>query len=187
MRPDAGDVVVNHFHLPGQADGARRNLGVVFHHPMVYGDLNARENMMFHARMHHMTMAEGRIDPMLEDLGLDPGRDEPVRTYSRGMLQRLALAKALLPEPDVLLLDEPFTGLDVQAGDRLSSLLKKEAERGCTILFSDHDLAGVEKVASRFVILVEGRVAAALDYADLPEDRLTGLYQRATNGASGRV
>jgi heme exporter protein A len=154
---------------------------------MVYGDLNARENLRFHARMHQLTNPEPRIDRILDVLGLDPSRIEPVRTYSRGMLQRLALAKALLPEPDVLLLDEPFTGLDVQAGDVLNSLLKKEAERGCTILFSGHDLAGVEKVASRFVLLTEGRVAVVMDHADLPEDGLNGLYQRAINDADGRV
>jgi ABC-2 type transport system ATP-binding protein len=103
------------------------------------------------------------------------------------MLQRLALAKALLPEPAVLLLDEPFTGLDIQAGDRLNSLLKKEAERGCTILFSGHDLAGAEELASRYVLLAEGRVAAVMDHADLPEDGLTGLYQRAINGTGGQI
>jgi len=187
MRPDAGDVAVNHCHLPAQSDGARRSLGAVFHHPMVYGDLNARENMRFHARMHHMNKADDRIDQLLDQLGLDPARTEPVRTYSRGMLQRLALAKALLPEPAVLLLDEPFTGLDVLAGDRLNSLLKKEAARGCTILFSGHDLAGAEKVASRYVLLEEGRVAVVVDHADLPEDGLTGLYQRAINGTGGQV
>lgn len=184
MRADAGEVTVNGYRLPGQADGARSSLGAVFHHPMVYGDLNARENMRFHARLHHMENPDARIDLVLDELGLDPSRIEPVRTYSRGMLQRLALAKALLPQPDVLLLDEPFTGLDLQAGEALNALLEKEALRGCTILLSGHDLAGIEKLASQFIIMAEGRVVSVHERDSLPEGGLNSLYQSAMNRAN---
>jgi heme exporter protein A len=187
MRPDAGDVEVNHFNLPAQADGARKSLGAVFHHPMVYGDLNVSENMRFHARMHLINNPESRIEQLLEEFGLDPGRTEPVRTYSRGMLQRLALAKALLPLPNVLLLDEPFTGLDAQAGDALNRLLLRSAEHGCTVLLSGHDLAVLEKTASQFILMTEGRVVSSFERDTLPADGLTGVYQRAMNGANNRT
>lgn len=182
MRPDAGRVIVNGFHLPSQAEGVRRGLGVVFHHPMVYGDLTARENLCFQARLYQLKDSAARIDRVLADLGLDPGRPEPVRTYSRGMQQRLALARALLTEPGILLLDEPFTGLDVQSSSVLTSRLAQEMERGCTVVFSGHDLAGVEKLATQFVVLAEGRLAAVLDRANLSADGLSGEYQRVLNG-----
>lgn len=185
MRPDAGVVTVNGYRLPGQAHSARRGLGVVFHHPMVYGDLTARENLFFLARLHQLGDAPARIDRVLTELGLDPSRPEPIRTYSQGMQQRLALARALLTEPDVLLLDEPFTGLDVQSSDVLTSRLVHEAGRGCTVLFSGHDLAGVEKLASSYVVLADGRAAAVLDRANLPSDGLGSEYLRVLNRSGG--
>jgi heme exporter protein A len=187
MRPDTGVVTVNGYRLPAQANEARRGLGLVFHHPMLYGDLNARENMRFHAQLHNLANANTRIDRMLDELGLDPARNEPARTYSRGMLQRLALAKALLPQPDILLLDEPFTGLDVQSGETLNALLEKEASRGCTVLLSGHDLAGIEKLASRFIVMAEGRVVSDHDRDNLPDSGLNGLYQNVLNGANNGV
>lgn len=187
MRPDAGRVMVNRFHLPSQADEARRSLGVVFHHPMVYGDLTARENLFFQAKLHQLANAQARIDRVLADLGLDPDRTEPVRTYSRGMQQRLALARALLTEPDILLLDEPFTGLDVQSSEVLTTRLALEAKRGCTVVFSSHDLAGVEKLASHYVVLAGGRAVAMLERANLPAGGLSSEYQRVLIGAGSRL
>lgn len=187
MRPDSGEVIVNGYRLPAQAGTVRRMIGAVFHHPMVYGDLNARENLRFHARLHNLNKPDKDIDRLLIGLGLVPDRVEPVRTYSRGMIQRLALAKALLHQPEVLLLDEPFTGLDTQSADRLNSLMAKETERGCTILFSGHDLSSMEKIASRFIFMAEGRVVGIHDYADLPDGGLIGLYQQVLNRANDGV
>ena len=184
MRPDSGEVIVNGNRLPAQADRARQGMGAVFHHPMVYGDLNARENMRFHARLHSMDNPDTNIDRVMAGLGLDPDRVEPVRTYSRGLLQRLALAKALLPGPEVLLLDEPFTGLDTQYVDKLNGILTNESKRGCTILFSGHDLSGMEKIASHFIFLADGRVVGIHERGDLPVGGLVGLYQKVLNGAS---
>ncbi len=182
MRPDSGEVIVNGYRLPSQADRARQGLGAVFHHPMVYGDLNARENMRFHARLHNMDKPDINIDRVLIGLGLDPDRVEPARTYSRGMLQRLALAKALLPQPDVLLLDEPFTGLDTQSVEKLNNILTNESKRGCTVLFSGHDLSGMEKVASHFIFMAEGRVVGVHERGSLPDGGLAGLYRQVLNG-----
>ena len=178
MRPDSGEVIVNGYRLPAQAERARQGMGAVFHHPMVYGDLNARENMRFHACLHNMDNPDTNIDRVLVGLGLDPDRVEPVRTYSRGMLQRLALAKALLPGPEVLLLDEPFTGLDTQSVEKLNDILSNESKRGCTILFSGHDLSFMEKIASHFILMVRGRVVGIHARGDLPEGGLVGLYQQ---------
>ncbi len=184
MRPDSGEVIVNGYRLPAQADRARRGLGAMFHHSMVYGDLNAHENLSFHARLHHVDKPDTDIDHVLVGLGLDPDRVEPARTYSRGMLQRLALAKALLLQPKVLLLDEPFTGLDTHSVEKLNDILTNEAKRGCTILFSGHDLSGMEKIASHFIFLAEGRVVGIHERGDLPVGGLVGLYQKVLNGAS---
>jgi ABC-type multidrug transport system ATPase subunit len=185
MRPDAGVVTVNGYRLPAQAGNARSRVGAAFHHPMMYGDLNARENLLFHARMHRVDNPGSLVDRILDEFGLDPGHAEPVRTYSRGMLQRLALAKALLPQPDVLLLDEPFTGLDVQSVAKLNTLLQKIVEGGCTVLLSGHDLAGIEQLAVRYILMSEGRVISTVDRDGLPEGGLNSLYRGVISGSNG--
>ncbi len=185
MRPDSGEVVVNGYRLPAQAEGARHSIGAAFHHPMVYSELSARENLRFHAGLHSIPDPNARIDCLLTELGLDPDWTEPVRTFSRGMLQRLALAKALLPKPDVLLLDEPFTGLDTQSSEKLSGTLAEEAERGCTILLSGHDLSGIKKTASHFILMAEGRVVGVHEHGSLPDDGFNGLYQNVENISNG--
>ncbi len=187
MRPDSGEVVVNGYRLPVQSDGARGSIGAVFHHTMVYGDFNSRENLRFHARLHNLANPDTRIDGLLGELGLDPDRLEPARTYSCGMLQRLALAKALLPQPVVLLLDEPFTGLDTLSAQRLNFLLARESERGCTILFSGHDLSGMEKTASQFILMAEGRVIGVHERDNLPDGGLNVLYRQMLSGMNSGV
>lgn len=168
MRVDSGAVTVNGYHLPLQAAAVRRGLGVVFDHPAVYGDLTARENLQFHARLNCARWNEDLIEQWLTDVGLDPQFNDPVRTYSRGMQQRLALAKALLTRPNILLLDEPFTGLDQDGCGLLNSRLMSEAARGCTILFTGHDPDGMMKTANRVLWMERGCLVSEPGDAELP-------------------
>jgi heme exporter protein A len=122
-RPTSGSVHIGGLDLATHADGIRRHLGVVSHAPLLYDSLTAEENLRFFAGLYGMSQPEPRITMLLGQVGLITRRGDLVRTFSRGMVQRLAIARALLHDPQVLLLDEPDTGLDPQAAEMLHDLL----------------------------------------------------------------
>lgn len=122
-RPTSGTVHIGGLNLATHADGIRRYLGVVSHAPLLYDSLTAEENLRFFAGLYALAAPEPRITALLEQVGLATRRGDLVRTFSRGMVQRLAIARALLHDPAVLLLDEPDTGLDPQAAEMLHGLL----------------------------------------------------------------
>jgi ABC-type multidrug transport system ATPase subunit len=126
---------------------------------MLYDSLSARENLRFAGRLHGVDRLEARVDELLERLDLAGRRDDPVGTFSRGMQQRVALARALLHEPLLLLLDEPFTGLDRRAAEALQELVQGARRRDRTILLVTHDVARGLALADRAVVLAAGRVA----------------------------
>jgi heme exporter protein A len=160
-RPTGGAVRINGHALPQQAAAARAALGVVSHQPLLYGDLSARENLRFYARMYSLNgpQRETRIDEVLRAVGLHRREADLVRTFSRGMQQRLAIARAILHEPPVLLLDEPYTGLDQDAAATLDGVLQEVAVRGRTVLMTTHDIVRGLALAGRVMILSGGRIA----------------------------
>lgn len=178
-RPSMGEVRVAGFRLPQEAAAVRRRLGVVSHQPLLYGDLSAEENLRFYGRMYAVERLENRIQEVLELVGLAARRRDLVRTFSRGMQQRLAIGRAILHDPDVLLLDEPHTGLDQDACDMLDGVLRQIASQGRTVVMTSHDLARVEDLASRFDVLTGGRITASRPAADLPRDGLLAFYRQA--------
>ena len=181
-RPTLGEVRVSSFRLPVQAAAVRRNLGVVSHLPLLYGDLTAEENLHFYARMYGLGNRQQRIDDTLDLVGLSSRRRDLVRTFSRGMQQRLAIGRAILHDPDVLLFDEPHTGLDQDACDMLDGLLRKVAAQGRTVVMTSHDLARVEELASRFDVLSRGVITASLKRGELGEGNLLTFYRQALAG-----
>ena len=134
----------------------RRTLGVMAHAAMLYPDLSGRENLTLFARMYEVPVA--RIDALAERFEATGFWDRPTRTYSRGQLQRVALARALLHEPRLILLDEPSTGLDVRATERLVEAVAVERARGAIVVLVTHDGALTEKLADRRVRIVRGRL-----------------------------
>jgi heme exporter protein A len=181
-RPTAGEISVAGYRLPAQAAAVRRNLGVVSHLPLLYGDLTAEENLRFFGKMYGVLDLGSRIDQILELVGLLARRRELVRTFSRGMQQRLAIGRAILHDPDVLLFDEPHTGLDQDACDMLDGLLREVSSQGRTIVMTSHDLARVEDLASRFDVLSRGVVTATSFKADLGRNNLLDFYRKALAG-----
>lgn len=178
-RPSMGEVWVAGFRLPQQAANVRRRLGVVSHQPLLYGDLSAEENLRFYGRMYAVNRLEARINEVLELVGLAARRRDLVRTFSRGMQQRLAIGRAILHDPDVLLLDEPHTGLDQDACDMLDRVLRQIAGQGRTVVMTSHDLARVEDLASRFDVLTGGRITVSQPARDLAKDGLLAFYRQA--------
>jgi heme exporter protein A len=181
-RPTLGAVQVAGYALPAQAAAVRARLGVVTHLPLLYGDLNAEENLQFYGRMYGVMGLKPRIDEILGLVGLSERRHDLVRTFSRGMQQRLAIARAILHNPEVMLFDEPHTGLDQDACDMLDRLLKDVAGRGRTVIMTSHDLARVESLATRFDVLSHGVIAASIGRDDLGRENLLDFYRRSLVG-----
>ena len=173
-RPTAGTVHVRGQDLSKAATAVRRDIGLISHNPLLYGDLTPDENLRFFARMYDLPQARSRIDAALEQVGLVARRHDPVRTFSRGMVQRLAIARATLHDPAIMLLDEPYTGLDLQAADMLRAVLQELAAYNRTVILTTHDLEQGLEMCDRAAILHRGRVAwegarAGLDLAAMKE------------------
>ncbi len=180
-RPSQGVVTLAGFALPGQAAQVRQRLGVVSHQPLLYEDLTALENLQFYGRMYAVPNLTGRIEAILAMVGLAPRRNDLVRTFSRGMQQRLAIARAVLHDPQIMLFDEPYTGLDQDASAMLDGVLKEVAARGRTVVMTSHDLARAEDLATRFDILSRGVIAASIRRSELGAENLPDFYKKALN------
>jgi heme exporter protein A len=181
-RPSLGQVSIAGYQLPNQAAQVRARLGVVSHLPLLYGDLSAEENLRFYARMYNIPNYESRVTEVLEMVGLTARRRDLVRTYSRGMQQRLAIGRAVLHDPDVVLFDEPYTGLDQDASSMLDEVLKTVAAKGRTVVMTSHDLARAEDLATRFDILSRGVISASASRKELKKTNLLAFYKQALAG-----
>jgi heme exporter protein A len=157
-RPSLGRVRVAGYELPAQADAVRQLLGVVSHQPLLYSDLTAEENLRFYGEMYGVASLSRRIADVLEQVGLSRRRRDLVRTFSRGMIQRLTIGRAILHAPQVMLFDEPHTGLDPAASQMLDSVLLEVAAQGRTVLMISHDLPHALTMANRIAILARGRI-----------------------------
>jgi len=158
-RPSAGEVLVEGRRLSGDPD-ARRAIGLLSHQSLLYDDLTLLENLAFAARLYGVPHPGEAARAALAAAGLaDRAGDQP-RRLSRGLLQRAAIARALLHGPRVLLLDEPFTALDAAAAERLRATLAERRQAGLGVLVVTHHLAEVWDVATRVAVMVGGRWAA---------------------------
>ena len=180
-RPTFGEVRIAGYQLPGQASAVRRLLGIVSHQPLLYGDLTAEENLRFYARMYGLTDGGRRIREALATVGLEARRGDLVRQFSRGMQQRLAIGRALLHDPQVMLLDEPYTGLDQDASAMLDSLLRHVAAGGRTVVMTSHDLPRAADLATRIDVLSRGVIAASVPQAQITSAALIDLYRKVTH------
>jgi heme exporter protein A len=182
-RPLMGEVRIAGYRLPEQAAAVRRRLGVVSHQPLLYGDLTAEENLRFYGRIYGLLDLNNRISEVLELVGLAPRRRDLVRTFSRGMQQRLAIGRAVIHDPDVILFDEPHTGLDQDACVMLDTILQEVAARGRTVVMTSHDLSRAADLASRFDVLSRGNVIASVQRDVIKPNDLLAFYRQAVSGA----
>ncbi len=178
-RPSLGQVRVAGHRLPQDAASVRARLGVVSHQPLLYGDLTAEENLRFYGRMYGIPALNERVTEVLEMVGLDSRRRDLVRTFSRGMQQRLAIGRGVLHDPEVMLLDEPHTGLDQDASAMLDHVLRSVAAQGRTVVMTSHDLVRAEDLATRFDILSRGVIAASATRRQLSRSNLLAFYRQA--------
>ncbi len=175
-RPSEGEVEVAGLALPRHASEVRSRVGVVLDHSLLPRDLALEEGLRYYADLYGLRDAGPRIAALAERLGLTWRLRDPVRTFSRGMAQRAALVRALLHDPEVLLLDEPFTGLDAAACRVVEDVVTSAVAEGRTVLLVTHDLDRAAAVAGSAVLLREGRVVAAGEPHDVA--RLAGEVMR---------
>ena len=155
-RPTAGKVMLDGVAI-SQAAAVRRKIGLISHQTLLYDDLTALENLKFAARLYGLDNPGSVAKAALERVGLGHRGNDPVRRLSRGMIQRVAIARSLLHEPSVLLLDEPFTGLDTPSAATVRELLAVQRQAGAAIVLVTHNPAEAWKVASHVGVMVQGR------------------------------
>ena len=173
LRPHGGSVRVLGGELPRDAWSVRGRVGLLGHDPLLYRDLTARENLRFHARLHGV--APARIGALLEQVGMERRADEPVRSLSRGMVQRIAVCRAVLHEPELLLLDEPRANLDPVAAELVEPLIGRASGRARVV--TSHDPAGGLGEADLALGLRRGRTRLLAPSADVSAAEIAELYR----------
>ncbi len=173
LRPHSGSVTVLDTKLPDDAWRVRGRIGLLGHEPLLYRELSARENLRYHARLHNV--AQERVEEQLAAVAMTARADEPVRTLSRGMVQRVAVARATLHDPELLLLDEPYANLDPAAIELVEPLIGAASE--CTRVVSSHDPGRGLAEADLVLGLRGGRVSMLTDAAGVSLDAVAELYR----------
>jgi ABC-type multidrug transport system ATPase subunit len=173
LRPSGGDALVLGSELPGRGHEVRGRLGFLGHEALLYRDLTGRENLRYHARLHGV--APERIEALLDRVAMGRRGDEPLRTLSRGMVQRLAVCRAVLHEPELLLLDEPGSHLDPAAAELVEPLIGRASRRSRVV--ASHDPAGGIAEADLVLGLRAGRQAFVAPAAEVDAERIGALYR----------
>jgi len=158
IRPNSGEVKVFGMDIRHKSESIREKIGFVAHNTLLYLHLTARENLRFYAKLYELNGADGEVQSALKEAGLEFNADRPVRGFSRGMQQRLAIARATLHQPELLLLDEPFSGLDLEAAELLSERLQQWVAAGRTIIMATHALEQGLRDVTRWVLLEKGQI-----------------------------
>lgn len=186
LRPDGGTIEVLGMAMPAERTAIQQRIGVCFEEKNLYLSMSAEENLRFFARLFGMA----RFDPapLLDRVGLADRAGDRVSEYSKGMRQRLMMARTLVNRPDVLFLDEPTDGLDPVSARRIRELVRDEAARGAAVLLTTHDMMEADGLSDRVAFVNEGRVLAM----DTPEklklshgSRSLRLRLRGSDGAIG--
>lgn len=187
-KPTMGSISIGGWSLPKEVAAVRAQIGMVSHKPLLYDNLTAYENLDFFARLYHVPpeQRQTRINDLLARIGLSKHASALTRTFSRGMTQRLSIARALLHNPHILLFDEPHTGLDQDAAAVLDTLLAEAHHEGRTILMTTHELDRAVRVTKRVVILSRGVIVYDSPTEGLTTLQLAAAYTEATGTASTR-
>jgi heme exporter protein A len=176
LPPSDGEARVLDMDVVADSVGLRSRIGLISHNPLLYPDLTAQENLLFFAEMYGVDDPEARVRDLLRRVELDHRRLDLVRTFSRGMLQRLSIARALLHRPDVLFLDEPYSGLDPHAVDILDELIASIREEHTFVMIS-HDLDKGLELCSHAMIMAEGRPVLFSHIDEIERDSFAERYR----------
>lgn len=180
LKQDSGSVVIFGEHLEDDTRAIRARIGVLSHDPYLYGELTALENLEFFGQLYEVPKPGTRSKALLKEVGLYARAHDRVFTFSRGMRQRLGLARALLHDPELVLLDEPYTGLDLGAAETLDRLVRERSEEGKAFLAITHDLSKGRDLASLAGLLSGGRLVHEAGPAEW--DDFTARYREVMGG-----
>lgn len=175
-RATSGTALVAGFDAKEEPDKVREHIGLISHNPMLYPDLTAIENLIFTAQLYGVVNAEERVRELLRAVELDHRRFDVVRTFSRGMTQRLSIARALMNDPDVVFLDEPYAGLDPHAVEIFDGLIEQLRD-GRTFIMVSHDLQKGFDVCTHALVLARGRVVSYAPKEDIDFEQFRQLYR----------
>lgn len=184
-RPSSGTVHIRNIDVRESPEQVRAHIGLISHQTLLYDDLTARENLTFYAKMYGLKNRTQSVDEALDAVGLLDRHQDHVRGFSRGMKQRLTIARATLHQPEILLLDEPFTGLDTAARTLLANMICNLRDKGRTILLVTHDLSQGLVLANRFGILKRGELIYEAPTENLTETALRTLYEQRIGNVAG--
>ncbi len=162
----------------------RRKLGVSLHAPMLYPDLSAAENLTFFAQLYGVQEVETRVNELLARVGLTAQHQQRVSTLSRGMTQRLSIARALINAPQILLLDEPFTGLDLDSAQKMEAVLREFCAEGGAVAYVSHDLGRIPDLADAAYILHAGIAEGPILLQGMHPAQLQERYAALNGGAA---
>lgn len=182
-RHTKGKVLFDNVELNSKPNDFRKSFGVISHLPFLYENLTAEENLKFYGKIYSVKDINKRVDELLKKVELINRKKDLVRNYSRGMLQRLSIARALVHNPDIILLDEPYTGLDQHASYILTNILKEQFEDKKTIIMVTHNLSRGYDLASKIVIMKQGKIAFMEDKINIPEYEFEDIYLAKVSGS----
>lgn len=180
-KPSEGDIFFKGTPIKKMKDDFRRHFGVISHQPFLYENLSAFENLVFYGRLYGLKDVHARADFLLKRVELLARKHDRVRAFSRGMLQRLSIARALMHDPDIILLDEPYTGLDQHASLVLTGILKEQFSLKKTIVMVTHNLPRGYELASRIVVVKGGKFTLDSKKEEIPEKEFEEIYMQAVS------
>lgn len=174
--PSEGQVYIDGRKASQEQLTLRKKMGVISHNTFLYANLTAYENILFYGRMYDVPELKNRVKEVISEVGLQYSLNDPVRTFSRGMQQRLAIARAIIHNPDILFLDEPYTGLDQHAIKILNQVLSSLTNQDRTIYLITHNFEQGLNMSDRIIILVKGKIACEMPGKDLTLEDLQETY-----------
>lgn len=184
LRPSTGEIFLEGENVTKKPNLMKKKIGFLGHESFLYNQMTPMENLMFYGKLYQVKKLEKTCQQLLKDVGLSLVRDIPVSGFSRGMIQRLAIARVLLPDPKILLLDEPHTGLDIEAVAILNELIKQKQRAGTSTLIISHDFEQVCSIADRVAVLKKGRIVESLELTESKKMELTEMkkwYEQAVS------
>lgn len=182
LKPSSGELFIAGRSVNEESSEIKRKIGFLPHNSLLYDHLTAKQNLVFYGKLYRVADLDKRIDYLLKVVGLYHFRNEPVRSFSRGMIQRLSIARAVIHRPQLLLLDEPHTGLDVEATRLLNRMILELKADGCTIVMVTHDFEQALLVSERIVILRRGKLTDSMETTELGTANLQKLYEEQVVG-----
>ncbi|WP_203554803.1 heme ABC exporter ATP-binding protein CcmA [Bacillus sp. B15-48] len=163
LQPSGGEIILDGEVVNKKSQAIKEKIGFLGHESFLYNNMTPIENLQFYGKLYKVTDIDKKANELLKKVGLHLFRDLSIHSFSRGMIQRLAIARVLLPDPKILMLDEPHTGLDLEAVALLNAIIKEKQKNGTSILIISHDFEQVHSLADRIAILKKGKIVDQLN------------------------